>query len=139
MKGSASAATPEQYIEKLPERRKGDLSELHRIIRTTVPRLQPTMAFGMIGYGPFDYKYASGREGKWVTVALASQKHYISLYVCSVDASGKQYIAEKYKKELGKVSVGKSCIRFKKLGDLNLQVLKRVLREAQRHGGAGHR
>jgi hypothetical protein len=135
MKGSSKAATPEEYIDGLPEPRRGEISELHKLIRATVPGLAPTMEFGMIGYGKYRYKYASGREGDWITIALASQKNYISVYVCSMDETGKRYIAEKYKKELGKVSVGKSCIRFKKLADADLKVLKKVLQEARRSGG----
>lgn len=61
----------------------------------------------------------------WPIIALASQKNYISVYVCASD--GKEYIAEKYKDKLGKVSVGKSCIRFKKLEDVDLNVLKEVV------------
>jgi hypothetical protein len=45
--------------------------------------------------------------------------------VCAVDKG--KYIAEIYKDALGKVSVGKSCIRFKKLEDVDLKVLKKVL------------
>ena len=135
MKGNSKATTPEEYIDGLPEPRRGEISELHKLIRTTVPGLAPTMAFGMIGYGKYHYRYASGREGDWVTVALASQKNYISVYVCSLDETGNQYIAEKYKKALGKVSVGKSCIRLRKLADVDLKMLKKVLKEARRSGG----
>jgi hypothetical protein len=61
-------------------------------------------------------------------VALASQKNYMSLYVCAVEDG--EYLAEKYGNKLGKVSVGKSCIRFKKLEDLNLPALNKVLQKA---------
>jgi len=67
------------------------------------------------------------------TVALASQKNYISLYVCAIQKE--EYIAEKNKDELGKVSVGKSCIRFKKLEDLNLITLEKVIKFAAKHPG----
>ena len=95
------------------------------------------MEYGMIGHGKYHYKYPSGREGDWITVALASQKNYISLYICSIDESGKRYLAEKYESDLGKVKVGKSCIRFKKLADISLDALKRALEEAARFGGQG--
>ena len=66
-------------------------------------------------------------------ISLASQKNYISLYVCSV-VDG-QYLAEKYKDQLGKVSVGKSCIRFKQLEDLNLDMVKKLLVESAKNPG----
>jgi hypothetical protein len=57
----------------------------------------------------------------------------MSIYICSVEYG--QYIAEKYKNELGKVNVGKSCIRFKKLTDLNLQTLETVIKIAAKSPG----
>lgn len=62
-------------------------------------------------------------------VALANHKNYISLYICAVK-DGK-YVAETNKNRLGKVSVGRSCIRFKKLEDLNLDVVRELLVELQ--------
>ena len=82
----------------------------------------------MLGYGKFPYKNYKKEDIRWPTIALASQKNYISLYVCAVK-NGK-YIAEIYKKDLGHVSVGRSCIRFKKLEDLHLPTLKKVLKDA---------
>ena len=60
----------------------------------------------------------------------------MSLYICAIDKDG--YIAEKYKKELGNVSVGKSCIRFKKVEDLNLETLKKVILLAEKTPGFGN-
>ena len=87
----------------------------------------------MIGYGSFHYKTKSGREGDWPVLSLASQKNYISVYLCSVK-DGK-YVAESYGKKFGKVSVGKSCIRFKKLEDVKLDVLKEAIEEGVRSPG----
>jgi len=44
-------------------------------------------------------------------------------------------VAEAHKNELGKVKVGRSCIRFKKLEDIQLPMLKKVLKLAERHPG----
>jgi hypothetical protein len=85
---------------------------------------------GMIGYGTYRYKYASGREGDWPVIALASQKNYISVYVCA--AENGRYIAEAHKGELANASVGKSCIRFKKLEDVDLKALEKVIKAGAR-------
>lgn len=120
MKAPATVTTPTAYLAQLPEGRKADVTALHRAIRQAVPDLKPIIVYGMLGYGPFHYKYASGREGDSAIICLASQKNYISLYVCACTSEG--YLAEANKARLGKVSVGKSCIRFKHLADLNLKV-----------------
>ncbi len=115
-----------------PERRKSILF-LDALIKKTVPKLKHLFAFNMLGYGTFKYKNYKKEIIDWPVIALASQKNYISLYVCAVDDRG--YVAEKYKAELGKVSVGKSCIRFKKIEDLNLKVLEKVLKIAAKSPG----
>ena len=123
----SEAKTPTEYINSLEEPRKTQIKKLHSLIRKTVPSLKPHMKFGMLGYGTYHYKYASGREGDWMIIGLANQKNYISLYACLSD--GKQYVAEKHKKELPKTNIGKSCIRFRKLEDVDLNVIKRILKE----------
>lgn len=124
---STSAKIPEEYIAMLVEPRKSDIQKIHDFIRKTVPELKPYIISGMIGYGTYHYKGKSGREGEWCIVALASQKNYISVYVCATD--GKEYVAEKHKQDLAPASVGKSCIRYKKIEDINWDALKKVIQE----------
>ena len=89
----------------------------------------------MLGYGRFHYRYASGREGDASLVALSSGKQYISLYVLCADAGG--YLVERYADRLPKAKIGKSCVRFKRTDDLDLDALRDLLAEAGRIGGAG--
>src|SRR3989338_8608825 len=127
------AKTVAEYLAAVPAERKDTILQLHNFIRKTVPKLKPHFAYNMLGYGSFPYKNSKKEILSWPTIALANQKNYVSLYVCSIDAG--HYVAEKYKKELGKVSVGKSCIRFKKLDDVNLPALKKVLLATAKNPG----
>lgn len=122
------AKNPQEYIAKIDEPRKSEIQKLHDLIREYAPKLEPFMISGMIGYGKYHYKYPSGREGDWCTIALASQKNYISVYVCVMN--GEQYLAERYKSELPKASIGKSCIRFKKTADIDLEILKEIIKKS---------
>lgn len=125
-----TAKTPEEYIDLIAKPRKSEIKKLDEFIRKTVPKLESFIISGMIGYGKYRYKYASGREGDWCTIALASQKNYISVYVCAADDKG--YIAERYKKDLPKASIGKSCIRFKKVEEIDLNILKKIILEGEK-------
>ncbi len=127
MYGKSDAKTPEEYIAGVDEHRRDDIQQLHDFIREIAPELEPTMEFGMLGYGRFHYKYASGREGEWMKIGVASNKRYISFYCCSADEQG--YVAERYRERLPKASIGKSCVRFKHLSDLDLEVLGSLIRE----------
>ena len=122
--------TPAEYIAAADEAKRADLKALHQLIRKTLPDLKVVLVHGMIGYGPYHYKYASGREGDSARVALASNKTGFSVYVSAVDPKGR-YLAEQAKAKLGKASVGKSCIRFKKLADLELEALRDVLEQVK--------
>lgn len=127
------AKTIKEYIAALPKERKEPILFLHTFIQKASPKLRPHFAYNMLGYGSFKYKNYQGKVIDWPVVALASQKHYMSLYICAMDKG--EYLAEKFKPKLGKVSVGKSCIRFKKIADLNLPVLKELLKRAAKSPG----
>lgn len=128
MQAPSHIKTPTQYLASLPEPRRADLTALHRAITRAVPKLKPVVVHGMLGYGPYHYRYESGREGDSAVVALASQKQYISLYLMAIEDG--VYLAEANRARLGKVSVGKCCIRFKRLADLELPTAMRLVRRA---------
>jgi hypothetical protein len=130
VKGQLPASTPAEYLDQLPEPRRADIADLDALIRKNAPKLKPFIHSGMLAYGPWHYKYESGREGDWFRIGLASNKNYISLYVCAGDENG--YLAERYRETLPKASIGRSCVRFKRLADLDRSALAKMLREASK-------
>jgi len=126
MKGHSDAKTHEEYIAQVEEKRRDDIQKLHDLVREVAPELEPTMEFKMLGYGKMKYKYASGREGEWMKIGIANNKQYISLYCCAADENG--YVAEKFKERLPKANIGKSCVRFKRVSDLDEEALKELIR-----------
>lgn len=129
------ATSTQEYFDLLAEPRKSEIKKIDAFIRKTVPNLKPTFLYNMPGYGKYHYKSKSGREGEWCLLSLASQKNYISIYVCSL--IGDKYIAETYKDKLPKASVGKSCIRFKKFEDIDFDILKEILLKAEKSDWMG--
>lgn len=117
-----------------------DLAALDRLILKAAPDLTPVkgrLFIGMLSYGLIPYKTKSGSNySEWPAVMLAPQKNYLSLYVCVTDKEG-NYLAETYCDKLGKVSCGKSCIRFKKLEDLDLKVVEDMLHSVNRQAKDG--
>ncbi len=124
-----TASSPDDYIAQIDEPRRLDIVALHQLIQAAAPKQAPFMNGGMIGYGKFHYRYASGREGDTALISLASQKNYISLYLSCVTDDG-QYLAEKNRHLFPKAKVGKSCIRFSKLADIDLDALRQLLAES---------
>jgi len=125
-----NATDPEDYIGQIEEPRRSDIEALDRLIVEEASGLDRQLTGGMLGYGSYHYRYASGREGDWFLIGLASQKQYISLYVCATDGDG--YVAEGYQERLPKAKIGKSCVRFKRLSDVDEAALRELVRETAR-------
>lgn len=127
------AKSVEEYLLMVPVDRKKDIDFLHDLIQKTVPNLKPYYASNMIGYGSFYYLDSKKQKRDWPIIALANQKNYISIYVCALVEDKAEL--EKYKKELGKNSKGISCIRFKKIEEINPETFKLVLKLAEKNPG----
>ena len=130
--------TLDGFLAGLPADRRQTMTAVHQAIRKAVPKLAPVMMSGMgsspiIGYGKYHYKSASGREGDWFLIGLAAGKNYYSLHICAGDKHG--YLAERNAAKLGKVKTGRSCINFKKLEDLKLDVAMKLVKQAAKSGG----
>ena len=132
MKGHSDAKTHEEYIAEVEEKRREDIQKLHDLVREEAPELELTMEFGMLGYGKFHYKYKTGREGDWMKIGIANNKQYISVYCCAADENG--YVAEQFKERLPKADIGKSCVRFRRVSDLDEDVLRELIRKSAKAG-----
>ena len=128
-------AAVEDYIDSLPDERRETVRAVHERVLAEVPELDVRMWNKLIGYGSYHYRSASGREGDWFPIGLTNNKRYVSLYVCVADDDG--YLAEQNAERLGKVSVGKSCIRFTRLENLDLDVAGELCRRAAELVAAG--
>ena len=132
MKGQLDVTTPAEDIAAVDDTRRPDIEALDALIRAHAPQLEPVVMGGMLGYGPFRYKYASGREGEACALSLASNASYISLYCFAADEKG--YVAERYVERLPKAKIGKSCVTFKKLADLDETALVALIEETATMG-----
>ena len=82
----------------------------------------------MIGFGSYHYKYASGHEGDAMLIGFSPRKAEFSLYVSAPGNENKTLL-----EKLGKYKMGKSCIYFKKLADLDLGTLEKLSKETIRY------
>jgi hypothetical protein len=79
----------------------------------------------IIGFGNYHYKYASGHEGDAPILGFSPRKAEFSLYVVAPESKNSKLL-----EELGKYKIGKACIYFKKLADLNIDILEKLCRVA---------
>lgn len=119
------------YLDAIPEPRRSEAREIFEFMRDCVPQHEPYVMKGIIGFGSFHYKGKSkGCEGDWMMVGMAVNKASLSVYSCASNDKG--MLAEQYAPQLGKVSVGVSCIRFKRWSDVNKPALRKLLKESMK-------
>lgn len=82
----------------------------------------------LIGFGSYHYKYASGHEGDSMIIGFSPRKNEFSLYVVAPEKDYGPLLDG-----LGKYKMGKACIYFKKLSDLNLNALEAICKETIKH------
>jgi hypothetical protein len=113
--------------------REEELRRVDDLVMAAAPgidrQLVPVGSQSMLGYGLMPYKPKSAKVATtWPLIALAAQKRHLSLYVCAV-VDG-EYIAEARAEQLGRVSCGKSCIRFTSLDTVDVDALGALVRDA---------
>jgi hypothetical protein len=82
----------------------------------------------IVGFGSYRFRYASGREGKWFLTGFAPRKRNLTLYIMS-GFSEYEGLLEK----LGQFTTGKSCLYVKRLEDVDLTVLRELIRQSVKH------
>jgi hypothetical protein len=113
--------------------REGELRAADALVVAAAPgidrQLVPVGSGRVLGYGLMPYRPRPARETTtWPLIALAAQKRHLSLYVCAVVDGA--YLAEARAERLGRVSCGKSCIRFSSLDRVDRAELTALLQDA---------
>jgi uncharacterized protein YdhG (YjbR/CyaY superfamily) len=133
----SKATTVEQYLAELPEERREVLQAVRKKILENLPEgYVEGMQYGMIGYFVPHSVYPSGYhvdpKQPLPFAGLASQKNYISLYLGCVYINPEQqaWFRQAWTKTGKKLDMGKSCVRFKKLDDVPLNVIGQAIKRA---------
>lgn len=124
---SSKAQTVKQYLAELPDDRRKDITKLVNLVRKHLPKgYEEVMARGMVGYQvPMSVSGPTYNNQPIGPVAIAAQKHHISLYLLSIYAS-RELTTEFKKRWLAsgkKLDMGKSCIRFKAIEQADLETI----------------
>ncbi|MEM9381417.1 MAG: DUF1801 domain-containing protein [Planctomycetota bacterium] len=126
----SKATTVAQYLAELEPDRKKALQALRKVIRTHLdPRVKETMQYGMIGYAIPHSVYPDGYHcdpsQPLPFLSLASQKRHMALYLFCLYVDGDEVARFEagWKATGKKLDMGKSCVRFRKLEDVPLEVV----------------
>ena len=128
---SSNAETVEQYLRELPEDRRAVVSAVRDVVVRNLPAgYREGMGYGMIVWGIPLEDYPDTYNGQPLGyAALAAQKNYYALYVSTPyqDPEQGQWLRDEFRKAGKKLDMGKSCLRFRKLEDLPLDVIGKLI------------
>jgi len=131
---TSNAKSVDEYLRELPPDRRVALSAVREVILANLPEgYAECMSCGMIGYvvphSIYPAGYHCNPSQPLQYAALGSQKNHMAIYLCNVygDPATEKWFRKSYLATGKKLDMGKSCVRFKKLEDLPLEVIGQVI------------
>ena len=128
---STSAQTVEAYLDELPPDRRAVISTVRDTIRKKLPKgYRETMNWGMITYELPLERYPDSYNGQPLMYAgLAAQKNHYAVYLTGLyqDPEDEKRFRAEFAKAGKELDMGKSCVRFRTLEDLPLDVIGRTI------------
>ena len=128
---SSKAETVEAYLNELPSERRAIVERVREMVLENLPEgYAESMNWGMISFEVPLETYPETYNGKPLSyVALAAQKHHYALYLNGVymDPEQQKLLKKGFDEAGKKMDMGKSCLRFKRLDDLPLDVVGEII------------
>ncbi|MBL7915439.1 MAG: DUF1801 domain-containing protein [Bacteroidia bacterium] len=124
------------YLLSLPEPKRAEMEALHQHIQKLLPKAKLWFLDGKdekgkvvsnpnIGYGSQTMKYADGSTKEFYQIGISANTSGISVYIMGLE--DKKYLIQTYGDSIGKATVTGYCIKFKKLNDINLDILESAI------------
>ena len=134
-KTTATDADVDAFLAAIADDRKRSDSELVCRLMAEETGEPPRMwGTSIVGFGSYHYKGASGREGDWMALGFSPRKQHLVLYLMDGFEAYGALLAK-----LGKHSTAKSCLYVKRVADVDLDVLRELVRRSYAHTVAANR
>ena len=130
----STAKTVSAYLKELPAERRAVIEAVRAVILKKLPKgYEETMQYGMITYvvplKTYPAGYLNKKDVPLPYVGLAAQKNFYAVYLgLYSDKKAEAWFKKAYKDAGKKLDMGKSCVRFKKLEDLPLEVIGQAIK-----------
>ena len=129
LKTKRTAASVDGFLNSIKEEQKRqDCWTIVEIMEKATKSKAQMWGPSIVGFGSYKYKYPDGREMDWMVIAFSPRKQNITLYIGGGFDGYDELMAQ-----LGKYSCGKSCIYLKRLSDVNVPTLKKLVKASVQH------
>jgi hypothetical protein len=123
IKTKKTNADPAAYINAIQDERvRADCWTIAKMMGKATKSKPKMWGPSIVGFGSCRYRYADGREMDWMLIAFSPRKAYVSVYAHPNHAGRKELMSK-----LGKCSGGKSCINIRRLSDIHLPTLQKII------------
>jgi len=114
----------EGFLNKISdEERRADCFQVAKIMEEVTGEKPKMWGPSIVGFGSYHYKYDSGREGDWLVTGFSPRKKDLTLYLMTGLAKHSELM-----EKLGKHSHAKSCLYIKRLSDIHIPTLKKLIK-----------
>ena len=125
-KTKPTKASVTQFLNEIPDpARRADCFTVAQMMEEITGSKPQMWGESIVGFGSYHYKYASGQEADWPLMGFSPRKRDLTLYLMPGFQQHKDLMAQ-----LGKHSTGVSCLYIKRLSDLHLPTLKKLIRDS---------
>jgi hypothetical protein len=122
-KTQPTKASVKSYLDKIKDPAiKADCYKIAEIFESAVKAKGVMWGESLVGFGQYHYKYESGREGDFFLAGFAPRAKNITLYILPGCGNFPELTAQ-----LGKFKASGSCIHIKRLEDIDIKILKKLL------------
>jgi hypothetical protein len=123
LKTRPTGASVADYIaSRANEQQQADCRKLMALLKDITRKSPKMWGPSIVGYGSYRYKYESGRTGEMALVGFAIRGRDLVIYLLAEDDEQKAL-----RRRLGKHKMGKSCLYFRQLADLDTSVLRQLV------------
>ena len=123
LKTKKTKASVTAFLNRITdEQRRKDCQTVLNLMKQATGEEPRMWGSSIVGFGQYHYRYASGREGEWPIIGFSPRKTDLTLYIMPGFEKSESLMAK-----LGKYKTGKSCLYIKKLEDVEVPVLKKLI------------
>ena len=122
-KTKVTKASVKEFLNQVQEKeRREDCFTVAKLMEEITGEKPKMWGPSIVGFGTYHYKYATGREGDWPVAAFSPRKNDLTLYIMTGFAN------KELMEKLGKHKTGKSCLYIKRLSDVHMPTLKKLIK-----------
>jgi hypothetical protein len=124
LKTKPTQASVKEFLNQIPDKeRRDDCFAIAKMMEEITGEKPKMWGPSIVGFGTYHYKYDSGREGDWPITGFSPRKKDLTLYIMLGFEKNADLM-----KQLGKHSTGKSCLYIKRLSDVHVPTLKKLIK-----------